>query len=305
MLVERIAQGLLLPPTYVTSLAAGASHHYKTYTIPKRTSGTRIIHHPSKQLKAVQRWLATNVVSFFPVHATALAYQKGKSIADNARVHAASQFLLRLDLQEFFPSLKATDIRKLVRTSIALVPNTAGWENTDTELFVQLVCKDNRLTIGAPTSPPLSNALCHSMDLQLSALADRLELVYSRYADDLIFSAVLPNHLSGVQAEVSRVLSGLDFPSNLQLNFRKTLHASRKGRRKITGVVITCDGQLSVGRFLKRQLRTQIFRWNQLDPPARKRLAGWLAHVRSLEPDFINSLILKYGAERVVSAMKG
>ena len=148
-------------------------------------------------------------------------------------------------------------------------------------------CSESRCKKAALTPPPSHANSC------------------SRYADDLIFSAVSPNKLSAVEAEVSRVLGGLDFPGHLRLNSRKTLHASRKGRRKITGVIITCDGQLSIGRSLKRQLRSEVFNWNRLDQPARKRLAGWLAHVRSLEPDLINALILKYGAERVISAMKG
>jgi RNA-directed DNA polymerase len=66
MLLEQISQRLLLPPKYIGNLAAGASHHYKAYEISKKRGGTRLIEHPSKPLKAVQRRLATNVISHFP-----------------------------------------------------------------------------------------------------------------------------------------------------------------------------------------------------------------------------------------------
>lgn len=62
-----------------------ASHHYKTYAIPKRDGGTRTIEHPSKKLKALQRWLLTNVLEGLPVHPAAMAYKKGISIFDNAK----------------------------------------------------------------------------------------------------------------------------------------------------------------------------------------------------------------------------
>src|SRR5438132_12615240 len=102
MLINLISQRLLLPPRYIENLAAGAAHHYKTYYIKKRRGGTRLIEHPSKQLKAVQRWLAANVISHFPVHLAASAYRRGFNIAQNAGRHADSRFLVRIDLYDFF-----------------------------------------------------------------------------------------------------------------------------------------------------------------------------------------------------------
>ena len=303
MLLEQISQRLLLPPKYIGNLAAGASHHYKAYQISKKRGGTRLIEHPSKPLKAVQRWLATNVISHFPIHGAASAYRRGTNVAQNARRHADSSFLVRLDLHDFFHSLTAPDVAQLIQSSIVYVPDGDKWTPDDIDLFVRLVCKDGRLTIGAPTSPPLCNALCYQMDLQLTAFADRRELAYSRYADDLVFSARSPDQLKNVDSEVTNILKSLDLPKNLRLNTAKTWHVSRKGRRKVTGVVITCDGKLSVGRPLKRRLRSEVFKWHTLDAPRKKSLAGWLAYVRSVEPEFINSLILKYGADRIIDAM--
>ena len=185
MLIERISRRLLLPPAYIANLAAGASHHYKTYQIPKRSGGLRLIEHPSKPLKAAQRWLADNIISHFPVHSAAMAYRRGTNIAANARLHAPSRYLLRIDLHDFFHSLTALDVTDLVTSSNKFVPDTADWSEDDTRVLVEIVCKDGHLTIGAPTSPPLCNALCYQLDMQTTALADARELTYSRYADDL------------------------------------------------------------------------------------------------------------------------
>jgi RNA-directed DNA polymerase len=304
MLIERISQRLLLPSVYIANLAAGASYHYKTYQIPKRNGDLRRIDHPSKPLKAAQRWLAANVIVHFPVHSAAMAYRPRINIAANARLHAASRYLVRIDLHDFFHSLTAADVVELVASSIRFVPNTAGWNEDDTQVFVSLVCKDGHLTIGAPTSPPMCNALCYQLDIQLAALADTKELTYTRYADDLVFSSRAPDQLRDLPEAVGAILTALTLPKGLRINTAKTWHASRRGRRKVTGVVLTSEGKLSLGRSTKRQLRTAVFRWRTLDTVAKKRLAGLLAHVRSVEPEFINSLILKYGADQVMTAMR-
>src|SRR5260221_6222266 len=105
MIIEKMALELGIPINFVTSLSRTASHEYKTYGIPKRSGGTRIIHHPSRRLKALQRWLLLRAFDHLPVHAAAMAYRKGVSILANARIHAPSRYLLRMDFQDFFPSI--------------------------------------------------------------------------------------------------------------------------------------------------------------------------------------------------------
>lgn len=103
MILEKMSSELSLPAGYVARLIRTASHQYKRYEIPKRGGGMREIFHPSRRLKALQRWLLANVVESWPVHGAAMAYIPGVSIMDNARVHAESKYLLRMDLEKFFP----------------------------------------------------------------------------------------------------------------------------------------------------------------------------------------------------------
>ena len=100
-LLDQMSAGLLLPAPLLRGIARKASHAYKEYQIPKRAGGQRTIHHPSKELKALQRWLVHNVVSAWPMHGAAYAYRVGRNIRDNAAQHATSNYLLRLDLRHF------------------------------------------------------------------------------------------------------------------------------------------------------------------------------------------------------------
>jgi RNA-directed DNA polymerase len=302
ILVDQISISLQLPPRSIGGIARKASYSYKHYYIPKRSGGTREIFHPARPLKAIQRWLLHNLIERWRVHDAAFAYRMGYSIAGHAACHASSNYLLRLDLVDFFPSITADDVTKYVSR---LPSGTEDWGTSDLDLFISLVCRYKRLSIGAPTSPALSNALCFDLDMKLAQLADRSDVTYTRYADDLFFSSHKPNVLGQFPGLVKGVLADIEFPSNLRLNEDKTRHSSRKRRRQVTGIVLTSDKRASLGRARKRFIRHQIHRFDTLTSDERETLMGLIAFAMSIEPDLIDQLILKYGSDRVIAAWKG
>lgn len=300
MIVETMSAALGLKVGFISSFANGASHAYKTYWIPKRNGTPRHIHHPSKQLKAFQRWLLEYVISRFPVHDAATAYRKQKSIFDNASMHAGSNFLLRMDFVDFFPSIKESDFRAFVEgRRIALF---AEWTNFDIEVCCKLLFRNSCLTIGSPTSPALSNCICFDLDARLAELSSRHGVTYTRYADDLFFSTAQAGVLAGFETEVKDAIVGLVIPANLKFNADKTRHSSRKRTRKVTGITLGSDKQPYIGRPLKRKIRALIHKFDALDNRSRGKLSGLLAYASGFDADFLNSLILKYGPSRVRTA---
>ena len=229
-----------------------------------------------------------------------MAYRKGNSIFDNAKVHATSRFLLRMDLEEFFPSITEGDLRKYISQHAASFDNWTLW---DVGTFCGLVCRRRLLTIGAPTSPALSNAICHDLDVSLHALSDTNGVIYTRYADDLFFSTDQPNVLRRIEKDVSEVISKLKLPAKLKVNLSKTRHSSKRGARHVTGIVLGSDGRPYIGRKLKRKIRALIHEYTTLDESARASLAGMIAYSAGFDPDFLNSLIAKYGLPVVRDAM--
>jgi len=286
MLLDWMVRELRLEPSYITHLASRASHLYKTFSIPKASGERRVIHNPTRELKAIHRWLLRRVISSLPVHEAAAAYRKGKGVLNHALVHAGGRYLLRLDLRHFFPSLTSDDVSAHIRQYAKRIH--VDWTIDDTELLCKLVCRWGRLTIGAPTSPALSNTLCHPLDKGLSELAASLEAKYTRYADDLYFSSMIRGTLEKVPTQVSAILEGLAYPVHLRLNYQKTRHSSRGHRQMITGLVLTNEGTVSVGRARKRLLRSYLHRYDELDPAERLKVAGLLAHYRSVEPGLID-----------------
>lgn len=303
ILLDLMSQELLFETRYILKIARTADRRYKSYSVPKRKGGQRSIFHPSKELKALQRWLLSTIIEQLPVHPSAMAYRKGQNILRNAAVHKDSAFLLRMDFQEFFPSLTSEDIRHHLEQFMALLPG--GWGDEDSELFCSLVCRKDQLTIGAVTSPALSNTLCYYLDTKLNSMATEQAVQYTRYADDLYFSTIKPKVLSIMEQQVPRILETLTYPSGLRLNQAKTYHASKRGNRTVTGLILTSDGKVSLGRPLKRRIRSFVHRWASLNDQQRKSLAGLLAYSRTIEPEFINKLVIKYGLPAVRKAQLG
>ena len=106
-----------------------------------------------------------------------------------------------------------------------------------------------------------------------------------------------------IEKNVSEIVPKLRVPANLQINGCKTRHSSKRGARRVTGIVLGSDGTPHVGRGLKRKIRALIHRFDSLDEPNRASLAGLIAYATGFEPDFLNRLIDKYGLPTVNTAM--
>lgn len=297
-IVTQIAEQFGLHEKFINQIVRTASHLYKIYTIPKRSGGVRVIHHPSRELKFVQRWIVGNILNNLPIHSAATAYIKGLSIRDNALRHASGRYILRVDLENFFPSISRNDILVLLEKHSANHPGFV--ESSDIPIICDVVTRHGKLTIGAPSSPVVSNAIMYDTDVALSAIASAKLISYSRYADDIYFSTSTPNTLKPLLMEVRSLITNINSPP-LKINEGKILSMSRKERIMITGLVITPSEDVSLGRKKKREIRTMVFKalHGTLRDDELDYLRGYLAYSKSVEPNFINRLNSKYGQEAV------
>jgi RNA-directed DNA polymerase len=154
----------------------------------------------------------------------------------------------------------------------------------DLGVTTRFIAAFGRLTIGAPTSPTLSNAVCYDMDTQLSEISKRLEITYSRYADDLFFSTMHPNVLSVLEPIVVSTIANLTLPRGLAINTAKTRHSSKRRTRRVTGIILGSDGKPYIGRELKRKIRAMIHQVDALDAKRRASLAGLIAYAGGFDP---------------------
>lgn len=277
-------------------------YRYKTYPIKRRHSEKkRLISQPSRELKAVQRYIINSFLEErLLIHDAAKAYRRGLNITDNAKPHLTSAYLLKMDFSDFFPSIKGEDFReyllkaKLVEESEARILTLLFFKVDD---LGQL-----RLSIGSPGSPLISNALMHDFDQCVSDMACQSNINYTRYSDDITFSTNEKDLLFSWPDKVRNILMKQAFPK-IFINEDKTVFSSKKHNRHVTGITITNDGAMSVGRSQKRTLRSQVHYARELNAEALAVLRGHIAFTEQVEPGFIKKLKLKY-PEQMVKALK-
>lgn len=298
MLIETLAKQSGVSEARLNVIANTASRRYKVYEIPKRAGGMRTIEHPSRQLKAIQRWIVKTVFYLFPIHECATAYKKGTSIKINAERHQHTNYTTRYDFLAFFPSFRQERLSLFL--SRQNIPLDLGLSEQDIEFIGNMVCRNGRLTIGAPSSPTVSNVMMFAFDHSFAEFCDRRDIVYTRYADDLFLSSKEPHSLGGLEDEIRRVNRSVEHLA-LRINHKKTAYLSRRYGRRVTGIVITPDRKLSIGRDRKREIKALVHRWlnEKLRPHEFAYMRGLLAFASDVEPDFEARLKRKYGEQTI------
>nr|WP_152557913.1 retron St85 family RNA-directed DNA polymerase [Nonlabens ulvanivorans] len=228
----------------LASMIKAPKSFYRTFKIPKKRGGTRTIVTPHNSLKEIQRWILDNILSQFMIHEAAFAYEVKKNVAMNASIHLGQDEMLKIDLKDFFPSIKSPRIRELF---------TRVGYSKEVSYFLNALCSlDGCLPQGAVTSPKISNIILYYLDKNLSTLCHNNEVKYSRYADDLVFSAnELPINLKSI-------VSSSIIENGFEINYAKLTEYSSEQRKLVTGIVIKEKG-LTLPRSKKLSIRNDVF----------------------------------------------
>ncbi|MFS8147962.1 retron St85 family RNA-directed DNA polymerase [Rhizobium sp. BR 249] len=285
-------------------IIVNAPIRYKTYQIPKKSGGMRTIAQPSREVKFLQRSVANLILDSCAIHPAATAYKPGSRIFANADVHSQNRVILKMDFQDFFPSIRPLDWRQFAKEKLSLTPNDISI--SEKILFWGAgtsgpVC----LSIGAPTSPQLSNILMFEIDTQISNVCDDLGVVYTRYADDITISGQSKEILQRAERSITTIVLNTKRP-NLTFNQKKRGIYTRSQRRIISGLKITPDGSVSIGRERKRMISSLVHKYslNLLEDEIQYKLKGLLAFAADNEPQFVGRLRGKYGDQIIDRIMK-
>lgn len=294
-IASRVAAAIGIPPANCRRIAMAAHRRYKIYLIPKKKFGEfRRVAQPAREVKAIQRALVAILSPLLPIHEAATAYRPGTSILKNAQAHIGSKFLTKLDFSNFFPSINAAALAHFLRGAIP------GIQDSDVAFIVSACLWRGdgplALCVGAPSSPFLSNAIMFKFDTEVSCLANAHGCVYTRYSDDIALSASEPNILAVVEAEIREIVARLEVPT-LAFNESKRLSVGRSTALRVTGLTLSNQGNVTVGRARKRGVRAGVDRFIRGGMPLEQqvRLEGELAFVLSIEPEFRAVLHATYG----------
>jgi RNA-directed DNA polymerase len=251
-----VDDSLLIYHLYIVSVAK----KYTTFYIPKKSGTSREIKAPATALKIIQQKLNQVLLCIYQPKPSVHGFVPERSIVTNAKMHCSKEWVLNIDLKDFFPSINFGRVRGMfmafpyeLNESIATI-------------LAQICCFDNALPQGAPTSPIVSNMLCAKMDAQLQRLAQKHRCYYTRYADDITFSTslrVFPYALAGItptgKIEVGDELRRIIKENGFEINTSKVRLQKRNRRQEVTG--LTTNEKPNVRRNYVRQIRAMLYAW--------------------------------------------
>lgn len=295
-IISYLKSNLFMSEVDIRKFASTAPHRYKSYKIPKKNGkGHRDISHPSSELKHIQSILNNKFEEIFSIHLKAMAYKQNFSIKDNAKYHLDSKYLLKLDLENFFPSIDEELIKYCLEQSNIII--------NDLELLLNLVLikqkrkRKRNLTIGAPTSPIISNFIMYIFDSIIEDYCISHNIIYTRYADDLAFSSNNISELFLIESFVKNTLRS-SYLGKLKLNQEKTVITHRGNNRFVTGVKINEQNVLTLGRKQKRYLyacvHNVLIKENVKNALEIQSLIGKINFFIFIQPDFKKEIDKKY-----------
>jgi len=310
-IVDRMVSDLSVPRKLLEDAIGLAHIRFKKFKVRKRSGGDRDLIQPAAELKLVLAWIDAQVLSKLPVSELATAFQPGTSIVKNAEAHRKSAYSVRLDISNFFPSIRSQDLLKAIKEAR---PRFEGWVFTaDFEQLVRQACfdKGDRLPIGYPTSPRIANAVMHELDIHLSqAIAADPErfgqAVLTRYADDFVFSTDKRGACRAFSDELQSTLAGCTSPK-LSVNTPKTRYMSRRGGSTlVTGLRVNMDGKVGIHANYRDHIRLllKLFSIGKLKAEEHEKLRGHLAFIEHADPSLFTKLSFKYYKEIANLRMK-
>jgi len=238
---------------------------YATFTIPKRRGGVRAISAPSNNLKIIQANLNRVLRLVYKTRAVVHGFALGKSIVSNASSHIKRRYVFNIDLKDFFGSINFGRVRGMLMAQ----PYNTG--NGAATLIAQLCTFNGVLPQGAPTSPIITNMICGRLDTELIGLALTHHCRYTRYADDITFSAAtrsFPEAIARLDTtgDATRTLVGDEcdriIKSNgFEINLDKVRLQLQKERQEVTGLVT--NRFVNVPRSYVRHLRGLLHAWEK------------------------------------------
>jgi retron-type reverse transcriptase len=288
--------------------------HYFYSAALKRSGAIRLIEAPKPRLKHVQRRILQQILARIPLHPAAHGFVPGRSIRTFVAPHVGRRVVLRMDVQDFFPSFSAARVRSLFRTA-GYPESTAGllaglctnavpsatWNQflldagADQRREAVWLYGRRHLPQGAPTSPALANLCAWRIDRRLAGLAEAAGADYTRYADDLAFSG--DDRFQSSVDRFSLHVAAILLEEGFRANHRKTLIMRRGVRQYLTGLV--ANDRVNVVRAdfdrLKATLNNCVRRGPQNEnregvTDFRAHLLGRVGFVESINPEKGNRL---------------
>lgn len=288
---------------------------YSEFYIPKKSGGLRKIDAPNEELKAALRELKAIFEDDFNMlyHTSAYAYVKNRSTIDAVKRHQAnvSKWFLKTDFSNFFGSTTLEFTMKMFSMIFPFSEVVKSEEGkAELEKALSLAFLDGGLPQGTPLSPAITNTIMIPIDHRLANYFAEKQMVYTRYADDILVSSKVDFKYCEAVEFINKVVRD-EFGAPFLIKPEKTRYGSSAGRNWNLGVMLNKDNEITIGHQKKKQFKAMIcnyindakrgVRWDLNDVQV---FRGLISYYIMVERGYIVHTIIEYNKKFNVNLMK-
>lgn len=244
------------PLARLREIADDIKSHYKLLPLVDKKNKDKVRHLmvPDDELKEIQRRIKNNILAKISLGGVVQGGVRGRSPRSNATQHLGQPCVVNLDVKTFFPSVRHYVVYRMFRHDLRFGRDVAS-------LLTRLTTIKSELPQGAPTSTAIANVLLAlPVDGPISIEAERFDVRYTRYVDDITFSGSNPRPLINI---VGRMLSRRRLPMHRKKakwhSKPKLKITSRSRRQEVTGLIVNSRTGPSVSRQYRDNIRAAIF----------------------------------------------
>lgn len=265
----------------------------------------RTLYRPDKKLKAYLVFLNTFLFERLAVNGRVVySYRKGINPHEVAFAHAHSRAFFQTDIENFFGSIDRALVQSTVLSQKDRIPISDLTAHV--ERILDLTTIGGVLPIGFPTSPVISNVCLTPFDNDLENYCAMSDLIYTRYADDIVVSGRNRKALEGLDSKLSETLRH-HFGDSLRLNRSKRKLTAVGRKTRILGMVILPNGRVTIDMKLKKRVEVLLHffvrnRQKFLDMSAGdlnagiQKLGGYINYINAADKPYLVKLKRKFGA---------
>ena len=281
------------------------NEHYEVFKIPKAKGGYRTISAPDETIMSIQReillWLQKDC-KVLP-HNAAHGFTQHRNCKSALETHKRrnARWFLKLDIKSFFDNLDVDRIKTAMLEHAKINMSLRDFaeshyfgryaERAEVLTAVIHMCMLNgKFPQGAPTSPILSNILMIQIDEMIRLAVPNL--CYTRYADDMLFTAPSEFSKEFVIEKVSEALATI----GLEINKEKTRYGNFNGRNWNLGLMYTNEQKITVGAKNKKLIKNRIHNFKTKE--ACRTTTEWysingkLGYYKYIEPEYFADIPL-------------
>jgi RNA-directed DNA polymerase len=240
-------------------IANHSADYYRTFET-KQLKGEKIkirkITEATGQLRILQKRILHRILTKIPLLPVVMGGVAGRDNISNAKCHQGNKYILQTDIKNFFPSISNKQVFEMFLQN--------GFSSTVASLLTKLTTFENCVPQGASTSTQIANLVFTPVDTLLIQYCYELEIMYTRFVDDLAFSSKndIQNHIQN--------LFNIILLENFKISRKKTTYTT--GITVITGVEVGNNG-LTITEDLKQKIKND-------NDPFSKQLKGRLMYAK-------------------------